>query len=82
MEIREIRPEDHPSLVGLWLRVFGDSPAFVEEYFHILPEIGGGVAAFERDQLLGAAYMLQTRLLASAGQTPAHPAQTRHFSRS
>ena len=57
-EFRKLRPEDTPALVGLWHDVFGDPASYVEAFFRILPEIGGGVAAFAQNRLLGAAYML------------------------
>lgn len=58
MAIREVRPEDHAALVELWLRVFGDSRTFVEDFFKILPEIGSGVAAIENGRPVGAAYII------------------------
>lgn len=58
MTIREIKPEDHQALVALWHGVFGDPEAFVEEFLHFLPEMGSGVAAFEENRLVGAAYIV------------------------
>ena len=58
MEIREIRPVDHAALVALWHGVFGDPEDYVETFLRFLPEMGGGVAAFEEGRPLGAAYMI------------------------
>ena len=58
MEIREIRPVDHAALVALWHGVFGDPEDYVETFLRYLPEMGGGVAAFEEGRPLGAAYMI------------------------
>lgn len=57
-EIRELLPEDRAALVALWHRVFGDPVSYVEEFFRLLPEIGGGVAAVENGAPVGAAYMI------------------------
>ena len=65
--IREIRPEDRAALAALWLRVFGDSPAFVARFFELLPELGTGAAAFDGERLLGAAYLLTAQELVTSG---------------
>ncbi len=56
--IREVRREDHPALMALWQRVFGDPPACPEGFLRILPELGGGAAAFEDGRPVGAAYIV------------------------
>lgn len=58
MRIREIQPEDRDMLVELWHGVFCDPPACVEGFLHFLPEMGGGVAAFDGDRAVGAAYIV------------------------
>ena len=67
-ELREIHPKDVPALVGLWLDVFGDPRSYVEEFFRLLPEIGSGVAVFEQNELLGAAYLLCGQSLVTGGR--------------
>lgn len=69
MTIREIRPEDHGALVALWTSVFGDPAAIVEEFLRRLPEMGGGVAAFEDGRLLGAAYIVTAMALRAGGKS-------------
>lgn len=66
--VREIRAEDVPALTELWLRVFGDPPAFVAHFFELLPELGTGAAAFDGERLLGAAYLLTAHELAAGGR--------------
>ena len=56
--IREIRPEDSAALITLWHRVFGDPEALAASFLRLLPEMGGGVAAFADGELAGAAYIV------------------------
>jgi GNAT superfamily N-acetyltransferase len=58
IEIREIRPEDSAALITLWHRVFGDPEALAASFLRLLPEMGGGVAAFAGQELAGAAYIV------------------------
>ena len=58
MRIREIQPEDRASLALLWQSVFRDPPACAEEFLRFLPEMGGGVAAFDGARAVGAAYVV------------------------
>lgn len=69
-ELREIRPADESALVELWCRVFGDPASYVEEFFRILPEIGGGVAAIENEVPVGAAYMITALELCEGESSP------------
>lgn len=57
-EIREICAEDHAALIALWHRVFEDPEELAESFLRLLPELGGGVAAFVEGQLAGAAYIV------------------------
>ena len=58
MTIREIQPQDHPALAALWQRIFCDPAVCSEEFLRMLPDMGGGVAAFEGEKPLGAAYIV------------------------
>ena len=57
-EIREVRAEDAPALIRLWCRVFEDPEALPAAFLRLLPELGGGVAAFADGELAGAAYIV------------------------
>lgn len=57
-EICEIRPEHSAGLIKLWHRVFGDPEALAASFLRLLPEMGGGVAAFADGELAGAAYIV------------------------
>ncbi len=56
--IREIRPEDSAALVELWRRVFGDPEELAASFLCLLPQMGGGVAAFADGEAAGAAYIV------------------------
>lgn len=57
-EIRKIRPEDSAALIDLWHRVFCDPEDLAAAFLRLLPEMGGGVAAFADGELAGAAYIV------------------------
>ncbi len=65
-KLREVRPEDAPALAALWQRVFHDDPASSETFLRLLPELGGGVAAFEGGVPVGAAYIVTALQLREA----------------
>lgn len=69
MELREIRPDDRPSLAALWQRVFCDPPACSEEFLRALPAIGTGAAAFADGRPLGAAYVVTALQLREGEQS-------------
>ena len=69
MTVREIQPGDREALVALWCGVFGDPRACVEEFLRLLPEMGGGVAAFEDGRLIGAAYIVTGLQLLEGGKS-------------
>lgn len=69
MKIREIRPEDRASLVALWHGVFCDPQACVEGFLRFLPEMGSGVAAFDGDRAVGAAYIVTGLQLCENGKS-------------
>ncbi|MBO6041142.1 MAG: GNAT family N-acetyltransferase [Oscillospiraceae bacterium] len=58
IEVREIRPEDSAALIDLWRRVFGDPEELAASFLRLLPEMGGGVAAFADGEPAGAAYIV------------------------
>lgn len=65
--IREIRPGDIPALTALWAETFGDSEHLIREFFRLLPDMGGGVAAVRTGEVIGAAYAITGMELAGAG---------------
>lgn len=54
--IRQVRRSDAEALAALWHRVFEDPPELSRGFLEQLPELGGGVCAEEKGELLGAAY--------------------------
>lgn len=71
MTVRHYRKEDIPAMRALWLRVFGESEAFLDAFFALLPDIGGAaVATDEGGTLCGAAYALTGYELLSGGEAP------------
>ena len=55
---REYCPDDLPSLKSLWVRVFGDPPALVDDFFRLLPRMGNCFIAEENGSLLAMASVI------------------------
>ena len=54
--LREIRASDAEELAALWHAVFGDTEELSRGFLRDLPQLGGGICAWEDGRLLGAAY--------------------------
>ena len=57
-DIREYRAEDIPALSRLWEKTFEDSPALIADFFRLLPDMGTGLAAVQKGEIVGAAYVI------------------------
>ena len=65
---REYRQHDLPALKSLWVRVFGDPPALVDDFFRLLPGMGSCFIAAEGDRLLAMASVITGFRLTAPGQ--------------
>ncbi len=68
--LREYCPDDLPSLKTLWVRVFGDPPALVDDFFRLLPGMGSCFVAEENGCLIAMASVITGFQLRDAGRPP------------
>ena len=55
---RPYRRADGPELTALWVRIFGDPPELVEQFYTLLPWMGSCCVAEEAGKLKGMAHLL------------------------
>ena len=56
--VRPMQVRDLPALKRLWLDVFGDEEALIDEFFRLLPDMGVGLVAESDGRAAGAAYLI------------------------
>ena len=69
-QFREYRRDDLPALKSLWIRVFGDPPALVDDFFRLLPGMGSCYIAEEDNSLLAMASVITGFRLSNPGRAP------------
>ena len=69
-DIREYRAEDIPALSRLWEKTFEDSPALIADFFRLLPDMGTGLAAVQKGEIVGAAYVIMGMELLNGEEKP------------
>ena len=70
IHLREYRTDDLPSLKTLWVRVFGDPPGLVDDFFRLLPGMGSCFVAEDGDSLLAMASVITGFHLLLPGEAP------------